>query len=64
MPKTYEYNEGKSAQENFEKSMEALFQVPEQLQEDGTFSNLLKRGNFPSAPEIPGCPPFPCFIEW
>jgi len=28
MPKTYEYEEGKHAQENFEKGMKTLFQVP------------------------------------
>jgi hypothetical protein len=28
LPKTYEYNEGKKAQEDFEEGMEALFQVP------------------------------------
>ena len=28
MVKTYEYNEGKRAQENFEKGMKALFQAP------------------------------------
>ncbi len=28
MPKTYEYEEGKRAQEKFETGMKALFQVP------------------------------------
>lgn len=28
MPKTYEYNEGKQAQKNFEQGMKTLFQVP------------------------------------
>ena len=28
MPKEYEYHEGKQAQEDFEKGMKALFQVP------------------------------------
>jgi hypothetical protein len=28
MPKEYEYHEGKEAQEDFEKGMKALFQVP------------------------------------
>lgn len=28
MPKEYEYHEGKQAQEEFEKGMKALFQVP------------------------------------
>ncbi|HEY7403570.1 MAG TPA: hypothetical protein VIB39_08615 [Candidatus Angelobacter sp.] len=28
MPKTYEYHEGKQAQEDFEEGMKALFQVP------------------------------------
>jgi hypothetical protein len=28
MPKEYEYHEGKKAQEDFEKGMKALFQVP------------------------------------
>ena len=30
MPKTYEYNEGKKAQENFDSGMKALFQVPKE----------------------------------
>jgi hypothetical protein len=28
MPKEYEYNEGKKAQEDFEEGIKALFQVP------------------------------------
>ena len=28
MPKEYEYHEGKQAQEDFEKGMKAIFQVP------------------------------------
>lgn len=28
--KTYEYNEGKQAQENFEEGMKAVFQVPKE----------------------------------
>lgn len=28
MPKEYEYHEGKKAQEDFERGMKALFQVP------------------------------------
>jgi hypothetical protein len=39
MPKPYEYNEGKWAQENFEKAMKALFQVPDKLGD--------KRNGFP-----------------
>jgi len=33
MPKTYEYSEGKKAQENFESGMKALFQVPKEAVE-------------------------------
>ncbi|HJX85258.1 MAG TPA: hypothetical protein VJ723_13025 [Candidatus Angelobacter sp.] len=33
MPKTYEYHEGKKAQDNFESGMKALFQVPKEAVE-------------------------------
>lgn len=32
--KTYEYNEGPKAQENFERGMKALFQVPKDAVKD------------------------------